>query len=140
MLPLRRVPPSDGATSTLIVNLSSVPGCPLSVTSTRKVHGAPLTVQMPVTVALFPVITIEVIISLCVRAPLAWFTYCRRPLSVPSVCCCTIRWKFPIPPLTSMVRSEEHTSELQSRPHHVCRLLLEKKIYRSLPYHPVKDF
>src|SRR5687768_3665949 len=24
-------------------------------------------------------------------------------------------------------RSEEHTSELQSRPHHVCRLLLEKK-------------
>src|SRR5436305_9232530 len=32
------------------------------------------------------------------------------------------------------VRSEEHTSELQSRPHLVCRLLLEKKkkkIYKS---------
>src|SRR5690554_7774929 len=28
-------------------------------------------------------------------------------------------------PLT--IRSEEHTSELQSRPHLVCRLLLEKK-------------
>src|SRR3989442_10008103 len=27
----------------------------------------------------------------------------------------------------SMPRSEEHTSELQSRPHLVCRLLLEKK-------------
>src|SRR3989442_1697568 len=27
----------------------------------------------------------------------------------------------------SFVRSEEHTSELQSRPHLVCRLLLEKK-------------
>src|SRR3989442_11748687 len=27
------------------------------------------------------------------------------------------------------VRSEEHTSELQSRPHLVCRLLLEKKKY-----------
>src|SRR5436305_9726390 len=27
-------------------------------------------------------------------------------------------------------RSEEHTSELQSRPHLVCRLLLEKKKYR----------
>src|SRR3989442_2498809 len=27
----------------------------------------------------------------------------------------------------SGVRSEEHTSELQSRPHLVCRLLLEKK-------------
>src|SRR3989442_5386761 len=26
-------------------------------------------------------------------------------------------------------RSEEHTSELQSRPHLVCRLLLEKKRY-----------
>src|SRR5690554_7522975 len=27
----------------------------------------------------------------------------------------------------ALVRSEEHTSELQSRPHLVCRLLLEKK-------------
>src|SRR5690554_7143347 len=31
---------------------------------------------------------------------------------------------FTEPPMT---RSEEHTSELQSRPHLVCRLLLEKK-------------
>src|SRR2546429_2545752 len=30
--------------------------------------------------------------------------------------------------LSSMMRSEEHTSELQSRLHLVCRLLLEKKI------------
>src|SRR5690554_7004034 len=29
--------------------------------------------------------------------------------------------------LDSLMRSEEHTSELQSRPHLVCRLLLEKK-------------
>src|SRR3989442_11516392 len=29
-------------------------------------------------------------------------------------------------------RSEEHTSELQSRPHLVCRLLLEKKKYRPI--------
>src|SRR3989442_6976898 len=29
-------------------------------------------------------------------------------------------------------RSEEHTSELQSRPHLVCRLLLEKKKYSSV--------
>src|SRR5690554_7577048 len=28
---------------------------------------------------------------------------------------------------TPLTRSEEHTSELQSRPHLVCRLLLEKK-------------
>src|SRR3989442_8869525 len=34
---------------------------------------------------------------------------------------------------TSSTRSEEHTSELQSRPHLVCRLLLEKK--KSSPQH-----
>src|SRR5436305_6769550 len=32
------------------------------------------------------------------------------------------------------LRSEEHTSELQSRPHLVCRLLLEKKNARLLSY------
>src|SRR3989442_8298284 len=30
-------------------------------------------------------------------------------------------------PARDRLRSEEHTSELQSRPHLVCRLLLEKK-------------
>src|SRR3989442_9922417 len=30
-------------------------------------------------------------------------------------------------PVEARERSEEHTSELQSRPHLVCRLLLEKK-------------
>src|SRR5690554_7610739 len=33
----------------------------------------------------------------------------------------------PIGEIFSDARSEEHTSELQSRPHLVCRLLLEKK-------------
>src|SRR3989442_9847642 len=33
--------------------------------------------------------------------------------------------------LFTVDRSEEHTSELQSRPHLVCRLLLEKKKKRS---------
>src|SRR3989442_8796723 len=32
-------------------------------------------------------------------------------------------------------RSEEHTSELQSRPHLVCRLLLEKKKKRNKSTH-----
>src|SRR5690606_22095385 len=31
-------------------------------------------------------------------------------------------------PVSMLIRSEEHTSELQSREKHVCRLLLEKKI------------
>src|SRR2546422_7455150 len=33
----------------------------------------------------------------------------------------------PIAPVLNRLRSEEHTSELQSRLHLVCRLLLEKK-------------
>src|SRR2546422_1489010 len=44
------------------------------------------------------------------------------------------------------IRSEEHTSELQSRLHLVCRLLLEKKknthtrraVERSVPTSPIK--
>src|SRR3989442_6219066 len=32
----------------------------------------------------------------------------------------------------TLIRSEEHTSELQSRPHLVCRLLLEKKKVSNL--------
>src|SRR3989442_11676093 len=35
-------------------------------------------------------------------------------------------------------RSEEHTSELQSRPHLVCRLLLEKKKNCEKTIHPTK--
>src|SRR5258707_7624673 len=40
-----------------------------------------------------------------------------------------ISFRIPIwkPPKDSLIRSEEHTSELQSRQYLVCRLLLEKK-------------
>src|SRR3712207_7860109 len=37
--------------------------------------------------------------------------------------------------LCVLVRSEEHTSELQSRQYLVCRLLLEKKKDLSIPHH-----
>src|SRR5690554_7301248 len=37
------------------------------------------------------------------------------------------RWLGRRPRVRGVGRSEEHTSELQSRPHLVCRLLLEKK-------------
>src|SRR3712207_7353983 len=37
-------------------------------------------------------------------------------------------------------RSEEHTSELQSRQYLVCRLLLEKKKYTlTLPFHSIRS-
>src|SRR5687768_17676708 len=35
----------------------------------------------------------------------------------------------------ALVRSEEHTSELQSRLHLVCRLLLEKKKQKNIEHH-----
>src|SRR5436305_8299184 len=44
------------------------------------------------------------------------------------------RSQLPLPGCSALrKRSEEHTSELQSRPHLVCRLLLEKKKNRPLP-------
>src|SRR2546429_1361959 len=39
--------------------------------------------------------------------------------------------------LAGSTRSEEHTSELQSRLHLVCRLLLEKKKLQDAMLHPV---
>src|SRR3989442_8910601 len=38
------------------------------------------------------------------------------------------------------VRSEEHTSELQSRPHLVCRLLLEKKKKKKNKIKYIKNY
>src|SRR5690554_7280452 len=37
------------------------------------------------------------------------------------------------------LRSEEHTSELQSRPHLVCRLLLEKKKKKKIKKKQIKE-
>src|SRR3712207_8010829 len=56
-------------------------------------------------------------------------------------CCGKRRWSSPMPASTrsskaSPARSEEHTSELQSRQYLVCRLLLEKnKTVKSDPRH-----
>src|SRR3989442_14397918 len=46
----------------------------------------------------------------------------KSSLTTPGPCLWAI-----VLPCPERVRSEEHTSELQSRPHLVCRLLLEKK-------------
>src|SRR2546429_3563496 len=58
-------------------------------------------------------------------------TRCRMPFSaqtrgIPYTMQLDLSWPMVIPPSRAM-RSEEHTSELQSRLHLVCRLLLEKK-------------
>src|SRR3989442_8851883 len=51
-------------------------------------------------------------------------TVCRRSAPTTSAEALAI---FEREVLAHLPRSEEHTSELQSRPHLVCRLLLEKK-------------
>src|SRR5206468_11351430 len=63
----------------------------------------------------------------------------KRPNFILNTCACLLRSSMPVakwlncsrlpckPKLSSCVRSEEHTSELQSRSDLVCRLLLEKK-------------
>src|SRR5699024_12422271 len=50
--------------------------------------------------------------------------WCRAELKCPHVLACTVGLR---PPREHLTRSEEHTSELQSRFDLVCRLLLEKK-------------
>src|SRR3712207_7356793 len=45
-----------------------------------------------------------------------------RPLGRPAV---VVRYDTPVPGTLAVARSEEHTSELQSRQYLVCRLLLE---------------
>src|SRR2546422_8570748 len=47
----------------------------------------------------------------------------REPVGVVGI---IVPWNAPLALLARAIRSEEHTSELQSRLHLVCRLLLEK--------------
>src|SRR3989442_10830503 len=55
-----------------------------------------------------------------------WLLYCSTRVS--GRWCPAAAASFRLSPATcDASRSEEHTSELQSRPHLVCRLLLEKK-------------
>src|SRR3989442_12059479 len=51
----------------------------------------------------------------------------RSASSVSTAASCGVTHRSNTTPQDAAVRSEEHTSELQSRPHLVCRLLLEKK-------------
>src|SRR3989442_6303125 len=55
-----------------------------------------------------------------------WKKDSKHVLYYPQIC---LRASLPI----DFHRSEEHTSELQSRPHLVCRLLLEKKCFKPTP-------
>src|SRR5258707_3861793 len=54
-------------------------------------------------------------------------TNARTSLPRANRCSAVAPPTFPVIPITKNMRSEEHTSELQSRQYLVCRLLLEKK-------------
>src|SRR5258708_20240650 len=70
-----------------------------------------------------------------------WPQVCCRPLSQPraiqSSICRVSTWRADA--RVYFVRSEEHTSELQSPDHLVCRLLLEKKKPPHAPPHPTQS-
>src|SRR3712207_8248367 len=70
--------------------------------------------------------------SMMARASMArsgWEAAMARPawawMAMPETWWATVSW-------SSRARSEEHTSELQSRQYLVCRLLLEKKLMVAL--------
>src|SRR3712207_8898458 len=56
----------------------------------------------------------------CTRFGCTGLSTTKQPLPTPAL-------RVPLPVSEIQTRSEEHTSELQSRPYLVCRLLLEKK-------------
>src|SRR3712207_7297874 len=58
--------------------------------------------------------------------PMAWIIWGREITELDLLTTDGPSWK-PLPVLLTTLRSEEHTSELQSRQYLVCRLLLEKK-------------
>src|SRR5437870_7454082 len=61
----------------------------------------------------------------------SWLPITRRPRA-SSATSSVVAWR-PTRPTRRWSRSEEHTSELQSRGHLVCRLLLEKKNGKQTP-------
>src|SRR3989442_6305615 len=66
-------------------------------------------------------------VALLALAALAWSAWRLTHIAWPQQTLASMQetWRWLVARLRS--RSEEHTSELQSRPHLVCRLLLEKK-------------
>src|SRR5215813_7225149 len=66
------------------------------------------------------------------RKPMADSIRRARPGGAPSRGSCCAMTRRSASTRSRSARSEEHTSELQSRPHLVCRLLLEKKKKKTI--------
>src|SRR3989475_8129678 len=78
-------------------------------------------IRRPPRSTLFPYTTLFRSGSLALRTPTRVLTMAARRSATPCICSSRART------LLSSLRSEEHTSELQSQSNLVCRLLLEKK-------------
>src|SRR5690554_7553471 len=100
------------------------------ITGTGFIKCIPITLSgREVTAAIF-VIEIEEVLVAKIASGLAALSSCSKILNFKlsfSVAASTIKSAVFTPSSVEVKRSEEHTSELQSRPHLVCRLLLEKK-------------
>src|SRR2546422_7923584 len=70
------------------------------------------------------------------RRPAAYQEGARRPQKVGVLAPSNLRNRRSSPTPPAKTRSEEHTSELQSRLHLVCRLLLEKKKKKNMTVEP----
>src|SRR2546422_8544567 len=79
-------------------------------------------IRRPPRSTLFPYTTLFRSPRLSIRPSEPWDVFSQRRVASTSVDRCLTPRRYPGRP-----RSEEHTSELQSRLHLVCRLLLEKK-------------
>src|SRR2546422_8590308 len=92
--------------------------------------GTPPTAGEPSEPTLLVLLLVASIPSQCTTASSTWGDFTRTPLASPSVTASAAGTApLPLGAASGAVteRSEEHTSELQSRLHLVCRLLLEKK-------------
>src|SRR5687768_18009247 len=94
-----------------------------------------LMIRRPPRSTLFPYTTL----FRSVRSPFSARTGAGRvaPLRSPDHVCRRSHPPAPVPSPEDVRRSEEHTSELQSRLHLVCRLLLEKKKYNANTTHHI---
>src|SRR5687768_18355482 len=86
-----------------------------------------------------PIWRVRALLPLLLRV---WLMRVRSPRALPSTVRRT-RTRSRVasrPVLSRSARSEEHTSELQSRLHLVCRLLLEKKKKKNIMFALYTDF
>src|SRR5690606_40975476 len=114
-----------------------MPVPPTSISAaTITSHAMPIEIRMPVTIvgAAAGRITVSARFHAGTSSVRATFSHSRRTDATPNAVLISIGQteQMKITNTADAFRSEEHTSELQSRENLVCRLLLEKKTREQL--------